>query len=173
MTEDRMALIEAIQKADYGNFLRALAETLRAGRDAYAAEDVPFVAGYATSLGHAFGLHMSGERRYLELERDLKRLRRGHDAPELIGDSEEVGRLRADLHETYLPGTAARPPRPILIVGDTGTGKDLVARYLHYYSPARSAASARVSAITSRCAWLPPKRCAIGRMATRSGIAAA
>ena len=28
MTEDRMALIEAIQKADDGNFLRALAETV-------------------------------------------------------------------------------------------------------------------------------------------------
>ena len=28
MTDDRMALIEAIQKADDGNFLRALAETV-------------------------------------------------------------------------------------------------------------------------------------------------
>jgi hypothetical protein len=28
MTEERMALIEAIQKADDGNFLRALAETV-------------------------------------------------------------------------------------------------------------------------------------------------
>jgi hypothetical protein len=28
MTDDRMALIEAIQKADEGNFLRAVAETV-------------------------------------------------------------------------------------------------------------------------------------------------
>jgi two-component system response regulator HydG len=109
------------------------------GPRAYTTDDLPFVQGYATALGHVFGLFLDGERRYGQLEDEWKRLQRdrGGLAPEIIGDSEEMSRLRAQLSETYIPGTDARPPRPILILGATGTGKDLVARYLHYYSPAR------------------------------------
>jgi transcriptional regulator with GAF, ATPase, and Fis domain len=124
----------------------------RPGPAGYAPADLPFLRGYATALGHAFGLFLTSEQRYRELEEDWKRLQRegrGH-APEIIGDSEEVGRLRAELGETYLPATAARRPRPILVLGDTGTGKDLVARYLHYYSPTRS----RAAFVECNCAGL-------------------
>jgi DNA-binding NtrC family response regulator len=112
----------------------------RPGPGGYSSRDVPFVQGYATALGHAFGLFLTAEQRYRELEEDYRRLHRQGwiKAPEIIGDSEEMSRLRAELHETYLPGTVARNPRPVLILGETGTGKDLVARYLHYYSPRRA-----------------------------------
>jgi DNA-binding NtrC family response regulator len=110
------------------------------GPRGYRPEDVPFLAAYATALGHAFGLYLTGEQRRQRLEDDLERLRRmgPGEAPEIIGDTEETSRLRSDLHESYLPGTAVAHPRPILILGPTGSGKDLVARYLHYYSPLRS-----------------------------------
>ena len=122
-----------------GSVLAVLYFQTTPGPRGYSDKDVPFLRGYATALGHAFGLFLTGEQRYRQLEEDWRRLQREPHgrAPEIIGDSEEVSRLRAELHESYIPATAARHPRPILILGDTGTGKDLVARYLHYYSPSR------------------------------------
>src|SRR6185436_8312725 len=109
------------------------------GPHGYTAEQLPFLRGYATAVGHAFGLFLNTEQRYRQLEDDWRRLQRDASgrAPEIIGESEETRGLRSDLHESYIPATQARHPRPILILGDTGTGKDLVARYLHYYSPTR------------------------------------
>lgn len=45
--------------------------------------------------------------------------------------------LRRILHEVYIPAAAAPDPDPIFIVGERGTGKDLVARYIHAYSARR------------------------------------
>jgi two-component system nitrogen regulation response regulator NtrX len=45
--------------------------------------------------------------------------------------------LRRELHEIYIPALDAESPDPILILGERGTGKDLVARYLHAYSSRR------------------------------------
>ena len=111
----------------------------RPGPRGYSAGDVPFLQAYATALGHAFGLFLTGERRFRALEEDWRRLRSAREAgaPEIIGDSDEMRQLRARLHETFLPATDARHPRPLLVLGGTGTGKDLVARYLHYYSATR------------------------------------
>jgi DNA-binding NtrC family response regulator len=124
-----------------GSVLAVLYFQTAPGPRGYSSSDVPFLRGYATALGHAFGLFLTGEQRYRQLEEDWKRLQQsapGGRAPEIIGDSEPMSRLRAELHESYVPATSARHPRPILILGDTGTGKDLVARCLHYYSPTRS-----------------------------------
>jgi len=109
------------------------------GPRGYSAADLPFLQAYATALGHAFGLFLTGERRYRALEEDWRRLSsaRTTGAPEIIGDSEEMRLLRYTLHETFLPATETRHPRPLLVLGETGTGKDLVARYLHYYSATR------------------------------------
>ncbi len=109
------------------------------GPDGYSAADVPFLDAYATALGHAFGLFLDSERRYRDLEAEWRRLQGGASAvtPEIIGDSEDMARLRAELLETWIPASAASAPRPLLLLGETGTGKDLVARHLHYYSPTR------------------------------------
>jgi len=104
----------------------------------YVERDLDYLAAYARALGQAFGLFLSNAKRYQELEADCKRLKaQSADAPEIIGESEPMARLRMALHETFIPTTASTNPEPILIVGDTGTGKDLVAEYLHYYSPTR------------------------------------
>ncbi len=112
------------------------------GLRGYASDDLPHVRGYATALGHAFGLFLVGERRYRALEDDWRRLSREREAPapELVGDSQDAQQLRSDLADIYLPITETSTPRPILILGATGTGKDLVARYLHYYSETRGRA---------------------------------
>jgi DNA-binding NtrC family response regulator len=45
--------------------------------------------------------------------------------------------LRRQLHSTYIPAAGAPDPDPLLILGEKGTGKDLVARYLHAYCARR------------------------------------
>ncbi len=45
--------------------------------------------------------------------------------------------LRRSLHEVYIPAVEAREPDPILILGERGTGKDLLARYLHAHGARR------------------------------------
>jgi transcriptional regulator with GAF, ATPase, and Fis domain len=105
---------------------------------AFEEEDLAWLTAYATAIGQGFGLHLSKERRIQELQADWQRFQgeRG-DAPEIIGDSEATKRLRQLLDETFIPATQAQSPKPILILGATGTGKDLIAQYLHYYSPTR------------------------------------
>jgi transcriptional regulator with GAF, ATPase, and Fis domain len=123
-----------------------------AGHGGYTAVDLPPARAYAMALGHAFGLFFTGERRYRALEEDWRRLQRERagEAPEIIGDSEGTQRLRDELNDIYLPALEATTPGPILILGETGTGKDLVARYLHYYSATRG----RAALIEYNCAGL-------------------
>jgi two-component system nitrogen regulation response regulator NtrX len=52
-------------------------------------------------------------------------------APEILGDSAPIQALRRALQETYIPALETQNPEPILILGERGTGKDLVARHLH------------------------------------------
>ena len=97
----------------------------------YGPEDLQFLEAYATALSQAFGLFLSSERRYREMELAAE------GAPEIIGGSPETTRLKVKLHEVYLPATRNARPDPILVLGPTGSGKDVVASYLHYYSPTR------------------------------------
>src|SRR5262249_591837 len=107
-----------------GSVLAVLYFQRAPGPRGYAADDIPFLRGYGTALGHAFGLFLTSEQRYRQLEDDWRRLQRERSAgraPEIIGDSEEIARLRSELDESFVPGTEARHPQPILVLGDTGT----------------------------------------------------
>jgi DNA-binding NtrC family response regulator len=64
--------------------------------------------------------------------------------PELIGDSATLGRLRAEICRTVAA------PLPVLIEGETGTGKDLVAWLIHDRGPRRAGPY-----ITLNCAAMP------------------
>ena len=115
----------------------------RRGRGLLAARPA-LPAGYATALGHAFGLFLTGEQR--------RRRWRTTGAPAQRGPGERPRDHRRQRGDEPAARRAARElpaghrgahPRPILILGDTGTGKDLVARYLHYYSPLAQPRSVR------------------------------
>lgn len=72
------------------------------------------------------------ERRRLERRRLREQLAAATGAPELIGDSEPMRVLR------NLVARAAASSAPVLITGETGTGKELIARLLHANSPRRT-----------------------------------
>jgi DNA-binding NtrC family response regulator len=102
--------------------------------EAYGERDRTWLEGYAAAVGKLFGLSF----RHALQERELKELRetRGaaENAPEILGDSSHIQALRRTLHETFIPAMEVENPEPILVLGERGTGKDLIARYLHAYS---------------------------------------
>jgi transcriptional regulator with GAF, ATPase, and Fis domain len=103
---------------------------------AFEAEDLEWVTAYAAALGQALTLHVAGQQRILELEAEW---RRAQDAngPEIVGESEATRQLVEEL-DVLLPSTARKDAPPILVTGESGVGKELVARYLHHYSPRRN-----------------------------------
>ncbi len=98
--------------------------------EAYGEGDLTWLEGYASAVGRLFGLSF---RQTLQ-ERELGELRKAENAPEILGDSSHTQALRRTLHETFIPAMEVENPEPILVLGERGTGKDLVARYLHAYS---------------------------------------
>jgi transcriptional regulator with GAF, ATPase, and Fis domain len=105
--------------------------------EAYGEDDRTWLEGYATAIGRIFGFHFRQERQERELRELLDAAQGGDDAPEILGDSAHTQALRRALHEIYIPALAAENPEPILLLGERGTGKDLVARYLHAFSTRR------------------------------------
>lgn len=105
-------------------------------RRAFEAEDLEWLAAYAAALGQALTLHISGQRRILELEAEWRRAQHG-DGPEIIGESQATREL-GEMLNRLLPSTTRADAPAILVTGESGTGKELVARYLHHYSPKRS-----------------------------------
>jgi DNA-binding NtrC family response regulator len=64
------------------------------------------------------------------LRRELRHLRARHGGSpieSLVGDSEPMRALKETLHEI-----AASPASPVLLSGESGTGKDLTARAIHH-----------------------------------------
>jgi DNA-binding NtrC family response regulator len=102
--------------------------------EAYDENDRAWLEGYAGVVGRLFGFSF----RQAAQERELRELRAAReaadDAPEILGDSASTQALRRTLHEIFIPALAAENPEPVLVLGERGTGKDLIARYLHAYS---------------------------------------
>lgn len=62
------------------------------------------------------------------------------DCDRIIGESESMKSLKALVHRiTSTPVLASDLPPSVLVVGETGTGKDLVARAIHYSGPRKDA----------------------------------
>jgi DNA-binding NtrC family response regulator len=102
--------------------------------EAYGEADRAWLEGYAAAVGRLFGLSF---RQSLQ-DRELRELRESRGAadnmPEILGDSSHTVALRRVLHETFIPAMEVENPEPTLVLGERGTGKDLIARYLHAYS---------------------------------------
>ncbi len=91
----------------------------------------PHVQAYALGLAHV--VRASGRRRG-ERDNDTAvmaspRLRPGD--VDILGHSPAIVGLRERLRRIVLPAMSASAPDPILILGATGTGKEVVASYLH------------------------------------------
>ncbi len=100
------------------------------------AGDLDWVSAYAAALGQALTLHLAGQRRIRELEAEWRRTQDAHGL-EIVGESEATRQLVEELN-VLLPSTTRKDAPPILVTGESGVGKELVARYLHHYSPRRN-----------------------------------
>jgi DNA-binding NtrC family response regulator len=101
-------------------------------RDPYTADDLVWLDGYAQALGRAFGAQLQRMSRERELDQRLRDVDEG--AFHIRGRSASTRALCRALHQIHIPQMEASCPDPILVLGERGTGKDLVARYLHAYS---------------------------------------
>ncbi len=107
--------------------------------EAYGGADLAWVEGWAAAVGKIFGFwfrHQRQSRELATLRADREALDSGN-APEILGDSAHTQALRRSLHETFIPALETEHPEPVLLLGERGTGKDLIARYLHAYSARR------------------------------------
>jgi DNA-binding NtrC family response regulator len=105
--------------------------------EAYKQDDRAWLDRYATAVGQVFGFHFRKQQQERELRELLTDAQANNDAPEILGDSAHTQALRRALHQIYIPSLEAENPEPILILGERGTGKDLIARYLHAFSSRR------------------------------------
>ena len=100
---------------------------------------LPHVRSYAAALSHAWHSWKQARREGESVRAELSATTRAGQergrVPEIIGGSQPTRALRAHLERVVVPAMAAARPDPILILGPTGTGKELVARYLHASSP--------------------------------------
>jgi DNA-binding NtrC family response regulator len=102
--------------------------------EAYGGGDLAWLEGWAAAVGRVFGFSFRHQRSLRELEELRDEV---ENAPEILGDSAHTQALRRSLHETFIPSLETENPEPILILGERGTGKDLIVRYLHAYSARR------------------------------------
>lgn len=81
---------------------------------------------FLVALAHAVAPFFGAIEKFESLQREIERLRiTRQPATALIGESPGIVRVR---EQAFL---VADSPTPVLIIGETGTGKELVARLLH------------------------------------------
>ena len=106
---------------------------------------VPHVNAYASALGLAWGMLRRSRRDGAALRDELARARThveaagDSDVMEIVGRSERTEALRRLLDHVVVPALSAPRADPVLILGPTGSGKEVVARYLHRHSARRRA----------------------------------
>ena len=97
-----------------------------------------WITPYALALGQILNLGFPPKQIESEAETKSIDIKTLENAPELIGVSVQTQALRQELHEIHIPAASAPDPDPILILGEKGTGKDLVTRYIYAYSTRRN-----------------------------------
>jgi transcriptional regulator with GAF, ATPase, and Fis domain len=102
--------------------------------ETYTATDLDWLESFAAAASQVFGFFFRQQRRTRELTERLAAQESSEDLPEILGDSAHTQALRRALHEVFIPTLEAEHPEPLLILGERGTGKDLIARYLHAFS---------------------------------------
>lgn len=102
--------------------------------ESYTAADLEWLESFAAAASQVFGFFFRQQLRTRELAERLSAQETADDLPEILGESAHTQALRRSLHEVFIPTLAAEHPEPILLLGERGTGKDLVARYLHAFS---------------------------------------
>ena len=116
--------------------------------DSLLEERVHFVEMVANLIGHSvrLSLEVNLEHKALAEERDTLRrtVRQRHGFDNLVGHS---GAMRRIFEQVRM---VAKWPTTVLIRGETGTGKELIANAIHYNSP-----RARGSYVRLNCASLP------------------
>ncbi len=103
----------------------------RTGNGAPAFDDAErmWAVDYATVAGYAFACSTHEENRDSAVSPGECAC--DDNAPQLVGDSLQTQALRSELRDIYIPACGTRDPEPILVLGEKGTGKDLVARYIY------------------------------------------
>ncbi len=88
----------------------------------------------AVAVDHCFAYEQLAERRdRLEVENVYlkEEIQQAHDFSEIVGRSPAIARVLSTVQ------TVAQTPSTVLILGETGTGKELIARAIHDRSPRR------------------------------------
>src|SRR5580765_3146267 len=97
-----------------------------------------WITPYALALGQIIHLGFPRLQSVDETEAKSIDIKTLENAPELVGVSVHTQALRQELHEIHMPAASVPDPDPILILGEKGTGKDLVTRYIYAYSSRRN-----------------------------------
>jgi Nif-specific regulatory protein len=105
-------------------------------------EDVRFLTMVANLVGQTVRLHelvVSERNRLVEQQRQLKRPAMNYSLDNVIGVSRGMQRVFGEVHQSA-PSRAT-----VLLRGESGVGKEVIARAIHYLSPRRDGPFIRVN----------------------------